>query len=65
MGNSLQNEELGNLYSSYDITKVPKSRSYNELNKNAGMEETRNAYKSFDGELLGKQPFRRPSTFHI
>jgi transcription termination factor 2 len=56
----LHNEELHNLYSSLNITRVIKSRRMRWAGHVARMGETRNAYRILVGKLEGNRPLGRP-----
>jgi hypothetical protein len=56
----LHNEELHNLYSSPNITRMIKSRRMRWAGHVARMGETRNAYKILVGKPEGKRPLGRP-----
>jgi hypothetical protein len=55
----LHNEELHNLYSSQNITRIIKSRRMRWEEHVARMGETRNAYRILVGKPEGKRPLGR------
>jgi hypothetical protein len=56
----LHNEELHNLYSSPNITRMFKSRKLRWVGHVARMGEKRNAYRILVGKPEGKRPLGRP-----
>jgi hypothetical protein len=56
----LHNEELHNLYSSPNISRMIKSRRMRWVGHVAGMREKRNAYRIMVGKPEGKRPLGRP-----
>jgi hypothetical protein len=57
----LRNEELHNLYTAQNITRVIKSRIMRWAEHVAGMGEMINGYSLLVGKPEGKRPLRKPN----